>query len=1188
MIARCSNRVGMLCVLLLMNSAAALGADGAGREGLDFFETRIRPVLVRECYQCHSAEKKQAKGGLRLDTRAAMLAGGDSGPAIVPGKASESVLLNALRYEDLQMPPKKKLPESVVADFAQWIGMGAPDPRLETAAAKAATAVPAADFWAFKPPKKSALPAVALQGWAKGPIDRFVLAGLESQGMRPSPAADRRVLIRRLYFDMIGLPPEPAAVEAFVADKSADAYEKVVDGLLASPHYGERWGRYWLDVARYAEDQAHTFSARMYPRGYLYRDWVVRALNDDMPYDQFLKYQVAGDLMGTDEAYKNRAALGLFALGPVYYQDNGEKEKAMADEWDDRVDVLMRGTQGLTIVCARCHDHKYDPLTMKDYYGLTGVFASSDYVERPAVPESVVEARRVADLAAAERQLAVDRFLADQAPAARLQLTAKIPDYFRAAWKMSQSKGDAGQIKTQTQTAARLGGLDAELLARWVAWLKEEPGSGATKAGRPWFESIRRLQKSQASADEVKQLSAELEQEVRRQLVHRDRLKAQFGENVAFVGDDDRSDVEPGVIPLGNLFDDKKGVALKTALASDTFKAVATDQSLGVARVAHGWGKGALLSKGVRFDVSRLGSNKLKHGDVVNDAWSAEGGIQTQGKPCSPAIGRTEQGIGMHANAMITFDLDEIRKAGLIPANQAMRFQVDRAGINDDSRGAGSVYVSVIVSKPNSAAAKFDAILAGYVNGQRMKTGQNDQVFQFEGELPASLKGNGTFASFDVPVEPEAKFVTIVVTGAEISETENTISSDHAVLSGVRLSYQPSRDDLAAAGNEKKARQSVSAEEQARLKSAAYLLSEMFDDQGVLGMPAGRIDSLLQGDTVQKLAALRNEAIVAKRKAEAIQVPMAHSLAEGNGRNLKVNMAGDPKKLGDEAPRSFPQVLTGGRRQAFETKGSGRLELARAIASGENPLTARVIVNRLWAGHFGVGLVRTLNNFGQLGDRPSHPELLDYLAMGLVEGGWSLKKLHREILLSATYQQASTGDSANQEKDPANRMLWRMNRRRLEIEPWRDAVLAVSGQLDRTVGGPSSALSASNTRRTFYGTVSRHQLNDLLRLFDFPDPNITAGERSVTTVPLQQLFVMNSDFMVNQARALAGRLKGEAGTDAARVSKLFGLMFGRAPTEEERRLAAAFLKTSPEGDGLDALEQFCLAMLGTNEFTYVD
>jgi len=1179
------NRVAF--VLILIGSGVAVGADGAGREGLDFFETRIRPVLVRECYQCHSAEKKQAKGGLRLDTRAAMLAGGDSGPALVPGKPAESLILNALRYEDIQMPPKKRLPENVVADFGQWIGMGAPDPRVESAGARAAESKPgpAADFWAFKVPRKPAVPDVKLKGWARNAIDRFVLAGLESQGMRPSAAADRRVLVRRLYFDMIGLPPEPEVVEAFVADKSADAYEKLVDGLLASPHYGERWGRYWLDVARYAEDQAHTFSARMYPRGYLYRDWVVRALNDDMPYDQFLKYQVAGDLLGAEDAYKNRAALGLFALGPVYYQDNGEKEKAMADEWDDRVDVLMRGTQALTIVCARCHDHKYDPLTMKDYYGLTGVFASSDYVERPAVPESVVEARRLADLAVAERQLAVDRFLAEQAPAARMQLAGKIPDYFQAAWKLMQAGGEKNQLKMKTEKAARHAGLDAELLGRWVAWLKEEPGSGATKAKRPYFEEIRRLK--QAGAGDVKAAAVELEKEVRRLLGDRKRFVDQFGENVAFVRDEDRSDVELGVIPLGNLFDDRKGVSLKTALASDGFKAVATDQSLGVARVAQGWGKGALLSKGVRFDVSRLGSNKLKHGQVVNDAWSDEGGIQTKGVQCSPALGRTEQGIGMHANAMITFDLDEIRKAGLIPANQTLRFQVDRAGINDDSRGAGSVYVSVIVSKPNSAAAKFDAIIAAYLNGQRMKTGQNDQVFQFEGELPKPLRGDGTFAAFDVPVGPEAKFVTIVVTGAEISETENTISSDHAVLSGVRLSYQPSEQELAAA-KEKRSREQVAGEELARLKTAANLISEMFDDQGVLGMPAARIDGLLQGDSVKKLAQLREGWNAAKKAAEATPVPMAHSLAEGNGRNLKVYMAGDPKKLGDEAPRSFPAVLTGGRRQPFETKGSGRLELARAIASGENPLTARVIVNRLWAGHFGVGLVRTLNNFGQLGERPSHPELLDYLAVGLVEGGWSLKRVHREILLSATYQQASSGDSANQEKDPANRMLWRMNLRRLEIEPWRDAVLAVSGQLERKVGGPSAPLSAGNTRRTFYGTVSRHQLNDLLRLFDFPDPNITAGERSVTTVPLQQLFVMNSDFMVNQAKALAKRLRGEAGTDAGRVSRLFGLLFGRAPTDEERRLAEAFLKTPGEGGGLDGLEQFCLAMLGTNEFTYVD
>jgi hypothetical protein len=365
----------------------------------------------------------------------------------------------------------------------------------------------------------------------------------------------------------------------------------------------------------------------------------------------------------------------------------------------------------------------------------------------------------------------------------------------------------------------------------------------------------------------------------------------------------------------------------------------------------------------------------------------------------------------------------------------------------------------------------------------------------------------------------------------------------------------------------------------------------MVDERGVLGLASNEVEPLLEGKPASDIAMLRQSLGSLKKVAEAIAVPMAHTLKDGAGRDLKIYIAGDPKKQGELAVRSFPSALTAGQKHAFKTKGSGRLELANSIASKENPLTARVIVNRIWAGHFGAGLVRTLNNFGQLGDRPSHPELLDTLAVGLMESGWSMKGLHRQIMLSATYQQSSTGVSGNQEIDPENRYLWRMNRRRLEVEPWRDSVLAVSGTLSREIGGPSSRLTEDHRRRTLYGFISRHQLNDLLRLFDFPDPNITAGERAVTTVPLQQLFVLNSDFMVGQAKSLAKRLSQEAGTDPDRIKRAFALLYGRSPNDLELRSALEFMAASSSaesGDTLAPLEQFCLAMLGTNEFAYVD
>ena len=471
-------------------------------------------------------------------------------------------------------------------------------------------------------------------------------------------------------------------------------------------------------------------------------------------------------------------------------------------------------------------------------------------------------------------------------------------------------------------------------------------------------------------------------------------------------------------------------------MSSDPFRSKASSDSLGVARVAQGWGTDTQIADGIQFDFKSIGSDSRQHGEITNDGWSAEGGIRTQGAKCASSIGRTEQGIGMHANALITFDLDEIRRAGLIPAGQPMKFRIDRAGINDDAFGAGSsVHIAVLVSKPHEKESTFDAIITGYVDGQPAQVAENDAVYYFDGKIPEPIKADGHLVSFDVPIPADARYLTIAATGAQISEMENTISSDHAVLSNARLTYDVAASNVADVKDEAAA-EDLSDDEKAQRRMNATLLSELFDDRGVLGMPTEQVGSLLEGEPAAALAAMTKELESRKKSSEAIKVTLAHSLNDGTGRDLKIYLAGDPKKLGEVAERGFPAILTSGQREAFDSKGSGRLELAEAIASVHNPLTARVIVNRVWAGHFGAGIVRTLSNFGQLGERPSHPELLDTLATELVQSGWSLKQLHRRIMLTATYQQSSSGDVGNMESDPENRLLWRMNRRRLEVEPW--------------------------------------------------------------------------------------------------------------------------------------------------------
>ena len=537
----------------------------------------------------------------------------------------------------------------------------------------------------------------------------------------------------------------------------------------------------------------------------------------------------------------------------------------------------------------------------------------------------------------------------------------------------------------------------------------------------------------------------------------------------------------------------------------------------------------------------------------------------------------------MHANALVTFYLDEIRQAGLIPADRSMTFRVTRAGINDDARGSGaSAHLAVLVTRPASKVDVYDSVISAHLNGVPARIAENDRVYYLAGELPEPIRADGQFAAFDVELPPDAKYLTLVSAGAGTPE-DNPISSDHVVFSEARIEYSPTDLNALATTGEVEDLEALKKSPEARTN--ALLISEMLADKGLLAVPVSDVEQYLSGEPVTALTALKQQRDEQKKEVDSIQVVMAHSLTEGASRDLPVYLAGDPRKKGEIAPRAFPAIYTKGERKAFASSGSGRRELARSIVSTDNPLTARVIVNRVWAGHFGFGLVRTLSNFGELGDRPSHPELLDWLAVKFVESGWSLKSLHREIMQSSTYRQSSAFQANHDEQDPENRFLWRMNRRRLEVEPWRDALLAVSGNLERTMGGNSSRLSdANNRRRTIYGFVSRHELDDLLRLFDFPDPNITAGRRTVTTVPLQLLFVLNSEFMVRQAQALAKRLQNEATTDAARIERAYELVMNRQPTESELDDCLAFLAvTSDESQGsLSLWEQYSLALLGSN------
>jgi hypothetical protein len=770
------NRIAVL-VIGLAGATAAPAAEPAPAD-VEFFEKKVRPLLVERCFRCHSAEAKKARGGLTLDGRDAVLRGGDSGPAVVPGKPDDSLLVRAVsyRHEALQMPPAGKLPDREVAVLEEWVRRGAPFPGAGGAAMKAAVNIAEGrKFWSFQPPRRVPPPATRDRTWPRRPIDSFILAELEKRGLTPSPEADRRVLIRRAYFDLVGLPPAPEEVEAFVADPAPDAYERLIDRLLGSPLYGERWARFWLDLARYCDVPEPWADVKAPP--YVYRDWVVRAFNDDLPYDQFVQRQLAADLM-PEATVADRAALGFLGLGPTYWKelklDKEVIKGVVAEEWEERIGAVTGTFLGLTVACARCHDHKFDPITQEDYYALAGVFASTRLADRPLLPD--------------------------------------------------------------------------------------EAGAKVREA--------------------------------------RERVRS----------------------------------------------------------------------------------------------------LQEQ--------------------------IDKLREKKPVPAE---------------------------------AQKRIDALAA---------------------EIEAAKKAT---PHYDEPWAPAAEEASVQV-----------------------LADGPHRTKV--------------------------------------------------------------------------------EYTAGAAQDVAVQVRGNPSNAGRVVPRRFLTVLSPDPPRPF-AQGSGRRELAKAIVTEGAALASRVMVNRVWKQHFGTGLVETPSDFGSQGARPTHPELLDDLSARFAQGGWSVKALHREIVLSGTYRQASSG-AGGAAIDPDNRLLWRMNRRRLEVEAWRDAMLAVSGTLSLRGGGPAIDLGdAQNHRRTLYGTVKRRELHDLLRLHDVPDATAHSPSRVPTTTPLQQLFVLNSPFLRQQSAALARRLKAEApGGVGGRVRRAYALLYGRPPTEGQVRLAVEFL-----GDGSDAVwEQYAQVLLGSNEFLFVD
>ncbi|WP_158222508.1 PSD1 and planctomycete cytochrome C domain-containing protein [Rhodopirellula sp. MGV] len=925
-----------------------------------FFENKVRPLLVQHCVDCHGPDDQQ--GQLRLDRKTHFARGGDSGRLVVPGNVDASLLVRAIGYQDngLQMPPDNKLSDDAIATIRKWVDDGAYWPEETASEDDDVEEMSFADqivmqrdtHWSFQPIVSVEPPTITdpASGESLSPIDQFVFARLDEAGLEANPTADRETLIRRAYFNLLGLPPTFEEVQAFVNDADPLAFEKLVDRSLDNPHYGERWARHWLDIARYGDTKGYLAGSQetRYPFAFTYRDYVIDAFNNDKPFTEFIIEQIAADrldLQGDDR--KALAAMGYLTVGRKFMNRR-------PDVIDDQIDVVTRGFLGLSVSCARCHDHKYDPIPTADYYSLYGVFDSCEEPgELPLLGEPQPSPEYDEFLKAkAAKQKEVDDWLEERRVATEDELRSRIADYLVFyAEQIGKERKRGGSFQ------GKRGPLRRAAVFRWQRFLDQANESSA---------------------------------------------------------------------PVWTLFRE--------------------------------------LTKLPEDDFANQLSNKLDEFATANSVAESAPGV-----------------------AKLIEALREAKPATIADAAQA---------IGDQFEGVHAKWKEAHPKESQPADTHPDTL-----------TDEKDEALRlviWQSETPTSLDRDQMIQHLDQTERNQYNQKMNGVNGVEVTH-----------------SGAPSR-----------------------------------------GMV------LVDKDKP-------TEPVIFRR--------------------------GVPGNRGDRVPRRFLQVLeqVDGGKPFID--GSGRLELAKAIANPDNPLTARVIVNRIWQHHFGEGLVRTSSDFGTRGEAPTHPQLLDYLAAEFMADGWSIKRLQRRIMLTKTWQQTSTLRDKAMTQDPENRLLWHMPRKRLEFEPLRDRLLVAAGRLDDRIGGRSVMIHQDATRRGLYAYIDREDLPGLLASFDVPSPDASRAQRTKTTVPQQALYLMNSGFVIEQAKALADRVIADEQRDQSdaevlrdRIRQMYHFALNRNPKDWE--LQAAFEFVQPQTDNqqtqseqaLDRWEQLSQVLLLCNEFAFVD
>lgn len=1056
------RRAALLSAAAVALSAASSAAAGPASERLEFFESRIRPVLVEQCYECHNSAKAP-DGGLTLDDRAGLLKGGDGGAVIVPGKPAESRLLPILRHEveGMAMPRGgAKLEPKVVADFEKWIADGALDPRDkppsadEIAKATSWEAVRAKrmKWWSFQPVPKElpAPPAVRNGGWSEHPVDRFVLAKLEEKGLEPAPPADARALVRRLYFSLVGLPPSFQEVEHWAGklEASPAGYEELVDHLLASPHFGVRWARHWMDWVRYAESHGSEGDPAIH-EAWRYRDYLVRALNADVPFDQLVREHVAGDLLEkprlNPELGINESVVGTAHWRMVFH---GFTPTDALDErvrfTDDQINAFSKAFLGLTVSCARCHNHKFDAISQADYYALYGVLSSA----RPS--------RHVIDLP--EKQNRNRDALVALKPAIR----ASLADAWTAA---------AGRIDVAA--------LDAK--------------------------------------------SAAKEAEASSSILHPWRLL--------------RKEAAPRPAPAG----DAKGKAEKDE--ADPEKSAAKRFAAVWAGRVRQWkeGREAWSDHEKRSYIQRLDFTSRKD----YGRWFKEGA----GLPASP------QSAGEFALAPGGDSVVQgIYPAGvythLVSAKHAGRISSDKFNLGEGEElwvrtlGDGATARYVVQDYPRDGTVYTKLVLQPEWGWRKL-----DLSYWSGDEVHLEIT-NGLDAPLLVVDKPRSWFgvreAVVAEKGAPSPPAVDSADPLDSVFAAAEKAPPESFSQLAGLFRSEVAA-AVSAWKEGKASDSQALL---LDQCVKLGLLPNRLADLPEG--------ARDSVAQYRKLEEEIPVPVrTPGIEETVGRDQRLMERGDHKRLGEPVPRRFLEAVDA---TPYKTSQSGRRELAEDLLRADNPFTRRVIVNRLWTHLFGQGLVASPDNFGRLGSLPTHPELLDHLAVKFAHDRWSLKSMIRHLATSKTWRLASTPSAAAAQLDPANELLSHAHVRRLEAEAVRDSLLVAAGKLDPMLGGPPADAGAG--RRSLYLPVKRNNLDPFLRVFDFPEPFTAVGRRDATNVPAQALTLMNDPRVASIAAEWADRLLRDTSLvdDGARYERLFLSALGRTPRPEERKMLAEYLE----------------------------